>query len=325
MGVKYILSQAGNKMGLNPSVPSQRAVMLRFLNEAAVELYDQSDMVGSLYEDLYKINGDQTVAFPANVGQLRAARPYDTQMPWHINQMRPRYNVCNWPDKWRNFRIKNHQATHTSIRNEAQVVVTVASVETPPIVVTVSGGNENAEYVSEEITMDAVSKMSVNNFTTVNAFVKDRSNNYNVILSDIDELEISRILNNQLEASFLIIDCSIFPYMNNDGGSTQAHWLEVLYKKKLPYLSNDGDEFPGQGFDNIIVNKMLQLWMEEQQNPDLALVYDGKATRSLARKQEEENRATEDTVALIPNPHDNLYAKVRPNRPRWFPSIRTSP
>ncbi len=325
MGVRYILSQVGNKMGLNPSDAAQRAVMLRFLNEAANELYDQSDMVGSLYEDLFKINGDQTVAFPLYVGQIRAARPYDTQFPWHINQMRPRYNVVNWPDKWRNFRIKNHQATHTTVRNESQMTVNVAAVETPNVVVMLSGSNDNAEYVSEEIVMDAVSKVSTNNYNVVKAFIKDRSNNYNLTLTDVDGLEMSILPNNQLEASFLIIDCSIFPYMNNDGGSPQAHWLEVLYKKRLSYLSNDGDEFPCQGFDNILVNKCLQLWMEEQQNPDLALVYDGKATRSLARKNEEENRATEDCVSLIPNPHDSLYAKVRPNRPRWFPSIRTAP
>jgi hypothetical protein len=102
MSVKYILQQFGNKVGLNPAQANQRATMLRFVNEAARELYDQSDMVGSQMEQLFKINGDQTISFPTYVGELRAVRPWDTETPWHINQMRPRYNQINWPDKWRN-------------------------------------------------------------------------------------------------------------------------------------------------------------------------------------------------------------------------------
>ena len=64
MSVQLILSLAGDKMGLNPSLASQRAVLLRFLNEAAEELYDQSDPIGSLAEQVFKVNGDQTISCP---------------------------------------------------------------------------------------------------------------------------------------------------------------------------------------------------------------------------------------------------------------------
>jgi hypothetical protein len=42
MSVEYILSQAGAKIGLNPSTATDRAVLLRFLNEGGRELYMQS-------------------------------------------------------------------------------------------------------------------------------------------------------------------------------------------------------------------------------------------------------------------------------------------
>ena len=322
MGVKYIISQAGNKIGLNPASADERSVLLRFLNEAARELYEQSDMAGSLYEQLFKVNGDQTVAFPEFVGELRACRPFDSMVPWHITQMRPRYNTVNWPDMYRNIRIKNKQTLHTSVRNQAQLVVSVHAVENPPVQVSISGPTDYSDCVVETLIMDSVSKITTNTFNDIISATKNVVNSYNVVISDIDGVELATIPNNQLEASYLLIDVSIYPYYNNQGTGSQAHYLEVLYKKKLTKLFNDADEFPAKGYDDIIVNKIMQLWAEEQNKPDLALAYDTKATRSLARKHEEENRGTEDMIALVPHGHDELLQKVRTNRPKWFPTIR---
>ena len=44
--------------------------------------------------------------------------------------------------------------------------------------------------------------------------------------------------------------------------------MEVLFKKALPWMENDDDEFPATGYDNIIVNKILQLWNEEEGKGD---------------------------------------------------------
>ena len=48
MSVEYILDRVGKKLGINPSDNHQRAIMLDYLNEAAQELYEESDMDGSL-------------------------------------------------------------------------------------------------------------------------------------------------------------------------------------------------------------------------------------------------------------------------------------
>lgn len=323
MSVKYMLDQIGNKMGLDPSVTNQRSAMLRLLNEAAPELYNQADMVGSLEECLFKINGDQTVAFPVYVGDLRAARPYDTQVPIHINQMRPRYNVVNWPDMWRNYRIKNKHPLHSSVRNESTVTVTVHAVENPPVEVTITGATEFSTNVSETLVMDATSKETSGIFVDISSFSKNRINNYNVTLSDADGEELAVIPNNQLESRYLWIDVSIFPWSNNDGGSPQAQWIEVLYKKRLTILSTDSDEFPAPGYDDVLVNKVLQLWSEEQGKTDQALMYDAKATRTLARIHENENRATEDVVAMVPNPADTLLQRVQSRTSGFFPAVRS--
>jgi hypothetical protein len=321
MPLKQILEQFGNKIGLDPSVQSQRDVMLRFINEAAEELYDQTDMNGSLYEQLFKMNGDQTVAFPFYVGEIRACRPFDTKAPIHIQQMRPRYNVINWPDMWRTFRIKNKHPLHTSIRNQSVFNITVNTVEDPPIVITIAGPTEFSERHYETITMDSVTKQTQSQYNDISLFSKDRLNNYNVTLTDADDLEMAVIPNNQLQSEYLHIDVSELPFTTQNSAQA-ANWFEILYKKKLSKLSLDSDEFPAHNYDNIVVNKSFQLYYEEQEKPDLAIAFDAKASRSMARKIQNENAATEDVVAMVPNPHDTLLPTVRSGRMPWFSRFR---
>lgn len=315
MSVANILTMAGNKMGLNPSEANQREVLLRFLNEAANELYMQSDMSGSLMEQVFKVNGDQTIAMPSYVGELRAIREYSSMIPWSINQMRPRYNQSNWPDFWRNWRLKGRMPLMASITNEAQIVVTVPSVELVPVTVTIVGRTETGTQVTEVVTMSALSVSTVKSFMEpVLSVSKSQVTDYDVTLSDVDGKVLTIIPNNELQAWYQIIDISTMPWLTTSQTSLD-HNVEVLYKKALPYLSADSDEFPAQSYDYIVVNKLLQLWAQEQGNAEMAIAYDQLTTRSLARKQEEANRATQDKIAFVINPHDTLNPRIRPRRP----------
>lgn len=313
MSLKYVLSQAGKKIGLNPANASQRETLIRFANEAAEELYDQSDMPGSLMEQVFKVNGDQTIACPYYVGEIRAARELDTHLNWSINKMRPRYNQFNWQDAWRNLRIRNEQALMKTVTNESVGILTVQKVEDEPIVVTISGSTVNASLCTETVVMDSISKETVNQYTDYVLVSKNRINDYDVTLSDIDNNILTVIPNNMLEAVYQIVDVSECPWLAQSQ-STTDHYLEILYKKRLPYFSLDGQEFPAKNYDNVWVNKILQLWYEEQNKGDIAAGYDAKASRSMARKKRNVEAATEDKVAFVANPHDTLLTKIRIGR-----------
>ena len=319
MSLKYVLTQAGNKIGLDPSEPSQRSVLLRYANEAADEMYTQADVDGSLVEQVFKVNGDQTISLPEYVGRVRAMREYYSQIPWHVRQLRPRYNVANWQDGWRGFRLKGKQALQATITNQSQVVVTVATVEDPPVVVSLSGSTDTAALVSEQITMTTTQMLSVNEYNDLTAVKKDRVNSVNVVVSDVDGKLLTTIPNNRLQALYQIIDVSMSPWLPQSN-STQDHWLEILYKMPLPWFSGDDDEFPVPGYDNAWVNKVMQLYSEEQGKGDQAAAYDAKATRTMARILEDQNKATEDCVSLVPNPHDTLMPRIRPRRPGRYRS-----
>lgn len=323
MSVAYILSQAGAKVGLNPNDSAERPVLLRFLNEAVDELYAQADMAGSLWEATFKVNGDQTITLPSNIGQVRGMREYSSMIPWSIQKMQPRYYQGNWNDFWRTFRIKGKSALAATITNQSQLTITTPIVDSTPITLTITGSTPDASSVTELITLDAVTKLTTNVWLDITALNKSDVNSCDITLSDPDGVLLALIPNNEKSSVYQVLDVSTCPWLQQSQSKLE-HYVEILYKKKLGYLSADGDEFPAQGYDNIIVNKMLQLWFEEQGKADLAQAYDAKATRSLARKHEEENRATQDTVALVENPHDSLNPRVRSRRPYVYGGYSTT-
>lgn len=296
-------------MGLSPSDIPQREVLLRFVNEAAIELYQMSDMAGCLEEQYFQVNPNQTVSLPDYVGQLRAMRQADTNIALQLSQMRPRYNQFNWEQEWRNWRVKGLETLQRSISNQSILTISVPLVENPPIVVNISGSSSNSANVTETIVMDELTKLTTNNYNDVNTFTKDRVNNYNVVLTDVDNNVLTYIPNNKLKAQFQIVDISGNPWFPPTSDPKYG-WVEVLYKKALPWFQNDTDEFPVVGYDNVIVNKCLQLYFEEQAKPELAIAYYQKAQQSLAQIHEDTNRGTDDVVSLVENPHDKITHRI---------------
>lgn len=332
MSIGYVLQQAGFKMGLNPAdTEGDRKVLLRFLNEGATELWEQADVEGSLWEQMFQVNGDQMIALPPYVGPLRAMREYNTHVAWKLSNMRPRYNQINWMDRWRQWRQKGTSPIMYPVANQSQMTVTVATLDNPPITVSVVGPTPFATNTFEDLVMDssctqvkdaagnvtAYTKTTTNQFLDVTAFKKDRVNGCDVTLSDADGNILSQLPNNQLLMRYRLIDVSLYPWSNTDM-SIADHYMEVLYKKALPWFENDDDEYPTPGHDWILVNKMLQLWCEEQGKGPEAVAYDAKATRSLARKKMDAERGVEQEVSLGENTHDTLLPRNRPMGPARY-------
>ena len=305
MPLSYILNQVGKKMGLDPSVAGERSTLLRFVNEAALELYHISDMAGTLQEQYFKILPNQTIALPHYVGQVRAMRQAESGIAMKLSQLRPRYNEFNWQDEWRNYRIKGLQTLQVSLQNQSNLVFTVAAVENPPAVINIAGPAVGSSMMSETITMNALSVQSVNQYLDVTSFTRTEVGQYDVIMSDIDGNQVSYLAANQLRAQFQILDISAAPWIGALA-NTLYGWIEVLFKVSMINFQNDTDEFPAPGYDNVIVNKCLQLWYEEQANPQIAMAYYQKANQMLAQIHEDANRGTDDCVALVAFPHDKV-------------------
>lgn len=310
MSLGFVLQVAGQKLGLNPASESQRAVLLRYANEAAEELYDQFDPPGCLLEQVFKVNGDQTISAPYYVGEIRGAREEGSWLAWHENRLRPRYNQYNWEDCWRNLRLKNTQCLAATVTNQSVGVFTVKAVESPPVQITISGTTDDSSEANEIVTMNQTTVNTVNQYNDYNLIRKSAVNLYDITLSQIDGKLLTVIPNIMLEPVYQIYDVSMCPWTQQNS-SSQDHYLEILFKKALPWYQNDSDTFPAQKYDNIWINKMLQLHAEDDGKMQEALAWDAKATRSAARKKANRNESTEDKVAVVANPHDNLLPRVR--------------
>lgn len=325
MSVGYVLARAGSKMGLNPNdYPSSsnnnvgdRSILLWYLNEASRELYPQGDLPGSLMEQVFKVNGDQTISMPYYVGEMRGVREYASMQNWHVNKLRPRYNQFNWKDMWRNYRLRGRQALMATVSNQSVGVISVPTIETPNVVVTLTGPTANATSISETITMDSSAelvnevylKYTTNQFLDYTAVKKSSVSQNDVTLQDVDGKLLTIIPNTEFNAEYSILDVSACPWLPQNT-STFDNYVEILYKQKLKILWNDADEYPCFDHDDILVNKIMQLWNEEQNKADVATAYDTKATRTLARLKRNANTETEDEIALVANPHDTMLKRI---------------
>ena len=115
----------------------------------------------------------------------------------------------------------------------------------------------------------------------------------------------AEIPSNRMESRYLIVDVSEFPF-SSSAEQDDSNTLQILYKKALPHLQNDTDEFPAPGYDNILVSKCMELFLEEQGKVEEAILHDKKASRSLARRQADLERGQEQKIVFKRHNHDKL-------------------
>jgi len=308
MSVEYILDRVGKKLGINPNDNHQRSIMLGYLNEGAQELYEESDMVGSLVEDSFYVQGNKTIALPSNVSSIRAVREKESKYPWNLSSLTERYTYNNLGQDDRTWRIKGYEPFKVTPSSFASMKATATQAMTD-ISLTVIGTRSDASRFVETVDMDATSNTFSTTFTAIESIIKSDVCTYDITIKESDDTVVAVIPNNEKESQYLIVDVSEFPW-ESDAAQNDEHTLEVVYKKKLPYLSKDSDEFPADGYDNIIVNKVMQLYMEEQGKLEEAMLYDKKASRSMGRRNSDLQRGQRQKVRFDKHPHDKLTTSL---------------
>ena len=330
MSVEYILDRFGKKVGMLPSDTSQRALLLDYLNEAAQELYEQSDMPGSLEEAEFYVQGDKTVAMPADVYAIRSVREKSGRNEeWETESLSARYRENNWETNHNKFRIKGYSplkvSLPTSITDAAnstdKLVVRAYGITTTDddyevvvktpyseaLLVSVAGPAVADATASTNVTLAPSNNVTVKDIISFARTNKPTSTVGVVQLIDYADNNIvyAEIPSNRMESRYLIVDVSEFPF-SSSAAEDDSHTLQVLYKKTLTRLQNDTDEFPAPGYDNILVSKCMELFLEEQGKLEEAILHDRKATRSLARRQADLERGQEQKIVFKRHNHDKL-------------------
>tara|TARA_R100000234_G_scaffold45652_1_gene27292 strand:+ start:66 stop:1139 length:1074 start_codon:yes stop_codon:yes gene_type:complete len=347
MSVEYILDRFGKKVGMLPSDDNQRSLLLDYLNEAAQELYEQSDMPGSLEEAEFYVQGDKTIAMPADVYAIRGIREKSGGNDvWESEPMTARYRENSWETDHNKFRIKGYSALQRSL----PTTITGAGSNANKLSYRLYGPNTSKDTIvivanmndlyDEEVKVSASGRDVANNsgyvtlsfsgssnpIKDIKSFSRTRplgatgsyTNPVTGITGEVaghglaqlvdytdNSIVYAEIKPGQEESRYLIVDVSEFPFSSSAAQDDQ-HTLQVLYKKTLPIMRNDRDEFPAPGYDNILVSKCMELFLEEQGKLEEAILHDRKASRSLARRQADLERSQEQKVVFKRHNHDKL-------------------
>jgi hypothetical protein len=329
MSVEYILDRFGKKIGMVPSDTSQRALLLDYLNEAAQELYEQSDMPGSLEEAEFYVQGDKTVAMPTDVYAIRGIREKaGNNAVWETEPLTARHRENSWETKYNKFRVKGYSplkvSLPTSITGAANssnklVVrwygvtttdddyeVVVKTAYSDGYLLSVSGTAVAASGSTGTATLANINVP----FTDIVSFSRTYKPTTTIGVAQLidyadNDIVYAEIPSNSMESRYLIVDVSEFPF-SSSAAEDDSHTLQILYKKALPRLQNDTDEFPAPGYDNILVSKCMELFLEEQGKIEEAILHDKKASRSLARRQADLERGQEQKAVFKRHNHDKL-------------------
>ena len=330
MSVEYILDRFGKKVGMLPSDTSQRALLLDYLNEAAQELYEQSDMPGSLEEAEFYVQGDKTVAMPADVYAVRSIREKaGSNAMWDAEPLTARYRENNWDTNYGKFRVKGYSPLKVSLptaitgaaNSTNRLIVRTYGITTTDddyevviktpyseaFLVSVAGPAVASATSSTNVTLAPSNAVVITDIISFARTFKPTATVGVVQLIDYVDNSIvyAEIPSNSMESRYLIVDVSEFPF-SSSAAEDDSHTLQILYKKALPRLQNDTDEFPAPGYDNILVSKCMELFLEEQGKIEEAILHDKKASRSLARRQADLERGQEQKVVFKRHNHDKL-------------------
>ena len=342
MSAEYIIDRFGRKVGLNAGDANQRYVILDFLNEAMQSVYEHVDIPGSLVEEEFYVAGKQRIALSRDVHAIRAMREKESKSPWDINNLLSEYNDNNWRSDNRCWRVVGYEplkvslaSTITATRGSDATGLTLLAyaniaatekfavtfetstsdrqtVTITPGLHTGSSPDLTAITLAAHHTISGVS--SIRRYDTGNERYGNHSEDSGGLMKLVDtatqNIVYSEIPHDETEAQYMIVDISEYPW-DDTSAQDDSHTLQVLYKKKLKHIKSDNDPFPLYGFENIVMHKMMQLFMEEQGKLQEAMVYDGKVTRDLGRKIADLERGQKRIMQFGRHGHDNLTLSRR--------------
>jgi hypothetical protein len=313
MSFGYILNTVAADVGIDLTNANERALLVSKANQAAREVYRSRDLPVALKEVFVRSTPNKEIALPPFIGELRAIRSgcadehYCTPK-WNLHSQYPRYTKVPWEDLWHNWRDKGRTPIAIEWLNTApgNIIYPAADAE---LTITIVGETSNSNRAVDNIVVSGTEVAWTKTFLNITRIAKNKVTDYNVILEDADGNECAIIYADQLEASYKIVDVSMYPTWDcctcDDGTSI----MEVLYKPILNLMSADTDTFPVDGFDDVIIVKTKQLIAEQEQGQEeRAILMDGKAARMIKEISADKTGHLKKRISYGPNPYYDMFS-----------------
>lgn len=314
MALLQIIDTFCEKTGWDPV--NQRDAVVKIINRAAKEVYEFTDLPGCLKEIVVQALPNNVIALPYYVGELRAMRNYYGYGKLIAREMAQKYSYQPWNEIWQNWRVLKKSPIQRSVESALQpLVFSIESADSIDCVINIAGSTLEAHRVTEQIIIAAgdTEVSPTNLFTDITSISKEAVNNKDITVTGRDEdntadITLAEIPNDRLDSIYTIVDVSKLP-SGGDAG-TSYRYVETLYKEPLAYLSNDGDCFPCDGFDDAIAYKALEHEASEKENGgEVALGWYQKCVQIINQRTVHTNGSTQKMLIMGPNQYFGLYPK----------------
>lgn len=254
-----ILSEIASDEGLSTANASERAWLVDQINKSAEEIYNSYDLRSSYREQIFSLGeGKQLITLPWYVANVRKIRNYDVRRNIKYIDMGQRYHTNDWElGPFFEYReVQKEAPLETNITNLGPLTVTLTSACTTAFTVIITGKTEDTERKVEMLTFLAgeTTKTTANNYEDIESIRKNRVNDEDLSVSDLDGNVVARIPNHMEKSTNTIVE--VLDYPTQQLG--EATLVEVLYKHTFAPFVNDTDSLPcGDFFDRCIYWKTV--------------------------------------------------------------------
>lgn len=319
MSLKSILLDLATIGAVKIEDAQQREYEIFRINQAAQELYDNYDLVGSLREQVFDVDvtreGNQ-IALPSYVGKLRAVRYYYPDLNLGIVDKRPKYQSTFWQGKnFLNWRLRGEFPLKTDISNEGSLTVTFKQPVTTPVEVTITGKTEHSSNAFETLYFNNgdTSYTTTKTWEEITSISKNVTTDYDLEVTDLNGRVLAEIANNQLKSNYQVVQIINLPNSATTYTPITSQ-VEVLWKARFTPFVNLTDEFQCNGYDKAIVWKRLEHRASTSSDPievQKALGYSAKATDIIERVSQDTEKILDKVMNFAPNQYIGVFEDMK--------------
>jgi hypothetical protein len=284
MALRDIILDVTSIAGLSTSNVVELKDTVDSINNAAREMYTESDLVGSLREQVFAWNaGYNIIAIPQYVGSVRGMRLWYSGVMMRATDLRPRYhNNQRWAHSLE-WRVLGTSPLALDIRNAGPLKVQLSAKATKAFTLTIAGETPTATHTSEDISfeIDDDVKWTTLSFITIRNIAKSDYTDFDIQILDIDERVLSEIPNNEYSPVYTHYQLKegVNPFSNVVAGLL---YIEVLYKLRFVPMVNEIDQFLGGIYDKAIYYRTMEHYYTRNGRPDDAGAMNLKCNNTLA-------------------------------------------
>jgi hypothetical protein len=262
MALLDILQRLAADCGYNIKDINERDSVVSKINKAALEIYQMTDLPGSLDEQIFNLAVDATeVVLPAHVAEARYGRYVNTQENIQFEHQLNRYNFPGIYNKACAFKFqrKSTSCLTKTIANQSILKFYMPLPMAEDIVISIQGPTDRATQCREKVILVSgeTEAVSLENFKSpLKSLRKSHITESDIIVYDVEDNEIGIIPNNQRYSRH-----TIWQIQDDTDGLLQIadSSVEVIYKKAFVPLEEDEDQFLDcDDFDMAVIFKVKE-------------------------------------------------------------------